>query len=148
MQNLIVAVFLSMTKSVKVGPQPRSLRNVATVRQLMEENRTFGNSKPPKSRQARSVGSKTGSVCTIPLEEQKTINVDSNTTIRLPSVLEKVREKRPEVASSCTVTTLRRTSRIRQSHFSLLKRGLRKTKATLTQLSANSRINLQLSSFG
>lgn len=39
--------------------------------------------------------SRTGPVCTIPLEEQKTVNAEWYTTICLPSVFEKVREKRP-----------------------------------------------------
>ncbi|GBP48473.1 hypothetical protein EVAR_16142_1 [Eumeta japonica] len=59
-------------------------------------------SKPTKLRQARSVGkkmigfffSKTGPVCTIPLEERKTVNYEWYNTICLLSLLEKVREKR------------------------------------------------------
>lgn len=62
-----------------------------------------GEDKPTKIRQARSVGkkmiafffSKTGPVCTIPLQEQKTVNAEWYTTVCLPSVFEKVREKRP-----------------------------------------------------
>ncbi|GBP48480.1 hypothetical protein EVAR_16149_1 [Eumeta japonica] len=62
-----------------------------------------GDSKPTKLKQARSVGkktvgfffSKTGPVCTIPLEVRKTVNSEWYNTICLPSRLENVREKRP-----------------------------------------------------
>ncbi|GBP15201.1 hypothetical protein EVAR_92208_1 [Eumeta japonica] len=41
--------------------------------------------------------SKTGPVCTIPVEEQKTVKGERYSTICLLSILEKVREKRPRI---------------------------------------------------
>ncbi|XP_026760939.1 histone-lysine N-methyltransferase SETMAR-like [Galleria mellonella] len=60
--------------------------------------------RPTKVKQARNVGKKmitfffsaTDPICTIPLEDQKSINAEWYFTICLPRVLEKVRERRPK----------------------------------------------------
>jgi len=59
--------------------------------------------KPTKVKRGRSTGKKmvasffgrTGHVATIPLEDRRTVNAEWYTTICLPTVFQKVREKRP-----------------------------------------------------
>ncbi|GBP38808.1 PiggyBac transposable element-derived protein 4 [Eumeta japonica] len=79
-----------------------------------------GDSTPTKLSQARSVDknlfffSKTGSVCTISPEIQKTINAEWFTSICLYSVLEKVRKKRPKSHILLYHENAYRTPRIRR----------------------------------
>ncbi|GBP65272.1 hypothetical protein EVAR_37120_1 [Eumeta japonica] len=63
--------------------------NVVIVRKLIEENGVSS------TRRFENIWELTGPVYTISLEKQKTVNVEWCATIYFPSVLKKVREKRP-----------------------------------------------------
>ncbi|GBP90560.1 hypothetical protein EVAR_64284_1 [Eumeta japonica] len=50
-----------------------------------------------EKRRQKDFFSKAGPLRTVPLEEQNTVNAERYTTICLPSILEKVREKQPRI---------------------------------------------------